>query len=160
MRRKDRKITDVNEIIKIVDEAKILHLGLYDGEYPYVVPLHYGYEFNADQLILYVHSAKEGHKLDLIKQNPHVCVELECDVELISGEEVPCAYGSEYSSVIARGTAELLEESGEKIKGLKALMINQTRREFEIDERMASAVEVIRITCETFSAKACKKPKA
>ena len=41
MRRKDREITESNDILKIVDEAKILHLGLFDGDYPYVVPLHY-----------------------------------------------------------------------------------------------------------------------
>ena len=45
MRRKDREVTDTGEILKTVDKAKILHLGLFDGAYPYVVPLHYGYEW-------------------------------------------------------------------------------------------------------------------
>ncbi len=159
MRREDREIKEVNDILNIVGKAQIIHLGICDGEYPYVVPLHYGYEYSDDQLIFYVHSAKEGHKLDLLKHNPHVCLVLECDVDLISGGDVACAYSSEYSSVIARGTAELLEEPSEKIKGLKAIMMNQTHREFEIDERMASSVEVIRITCEAFTAKACRRPK-
>ena len=45
MRRKDREIKDTEDIINIVSRAKILHLGLLDEVYPYIVPLHYGYEF-------------------------------------------------------------------------------------------------------------------
>ena len=45
MRRKDREVSEISEILKIADSAEILHLGLFDGEYPYVVPLHYGYVF-------------------------------------------------------------------------------------------------------------------
>ena len=43
MRRKDREVTDIQEILHIVDEAKILHLGLMDEGYPYIVPMHYGH---------------------------------------------------------------------------------------------------------------------
>lgn len=57
MRRKDHEVTDINEILKIVDKAKILHLGLFDGEYPYIVPLHYGYEYKNGNLIFYMHCA-------------------------------------------------------------------------------------------------------
>ena len=30
MRRKDREVTDIDSILRIVSEAKILHLGLFD----------------------------------------------------------------------------------------------------------------------------------
>lgn len=154
MRRKDREVTDINEILKIVDKAKILHLGLFDDEYPYIVPLHYGYEYKDGNLIFYMHCAKEGHKLDLIRNNHNVCVELECDVELISGEDIPCKYGSTFASVIGKGHAEILEDEQEKIIGLKLLMKNQTGRDFEIDERMANTVGVIKVTVHSFTAKA------
>lgn len=45
MRRKDREVTDLREILRIINKAKILHLGLFDGDHPYVVPLHFGYEY-------------------------------------------------------------------------------------------------------------------
>jgi len=154
MRRKDREVTDINEILKIVDKAKILHLGLFDDEYPYIVPLHYGYEYKDGNLIFYMHCAKEGHKLDLIRNNHNVCVELECDVELISGEDIPCKYGSTFASVIGKGHSEILEDEQEKITGLKLLMKNQTGRDFEIDERMANTVGVIKVTVHSFTAKA------
>ena len=153
MRRKDREVTELNEILNIVDRAKILHLGLFDADYPYVVPLHYGYEYADGNLVFYLHCAGAGHKLDLIRANPKVCVELDCDVELMSGGEIPCRYGSAYASVIGRGCAQILSDDREKIRGLSLLMKNQTGREFVISPQMASAVEVIRVTVPEFSAK-------
>ncbi len=111
MRRKDRELTDVDENIRIVEKAKILHLGLFDSDYPYVLPLHYGYEYADGIIVLYLHSAKEGHKLDLIRTNPNVCVEMECDVHLISGGEAPCKYGAAYASVIGHGRAEVINDT-------------------------------------------------
>ena len=35
MRRIDREVTDLTEILKIIDTAKILHLGMMEQEYPY-----------------------------------------------------------------------------------------------------------------------------
>lgn len=157
MRRSDREVTDINNILEIVGRAKILNLGLFDGEFPYIVPMHFGYEFNDGRFVFFLHSAKEGHKLDLIKDNPNVCIEMECDVNLISGGEVPCKYGSEYASVIGRGQAELVEDEEEKIKGLKLLMENQTGRCFEIDSKMAESVAVIKVVISDLTAKARRK---
>ena len=158
MRRKDREITDLKEILRIVGKAKILHLGLFDGDHSYVVPLHYGYEYADGSLVFYMHSAREGHKLDLILACPAVCVELECDVGLIPGGEVPCRYGSSFASVIGRGHAEILADEQEKIRALALLMKNQTGRDFDMDASMAAAVEVIKVTVPEFTAKARMKP--
>ena len=154
MRRKDREITDIQQILSIIDKAKILRLGLFDGEYPYVVPMHYGYEFFENRLVFYMHSAKKGHKLKLIAKNPRVCVELDCDVELISGGEVPCMYGSSFASVIGRGMAEIVSDEQEKSKGLSLLMKHQTGRDFAFTAEMAATVAVIRVTLNIFTAKA------
>ncbi|XME02106.1 pyridoxamine 5'-phosphate oxidase family protein [Lachnospiraceae bacterium C1.1] len=156
MRRKDREITDIDKILKITADCKFLHMALFDGEYPYIVPLHYGYSYdeNENTFTFYMHGAKEGHKLDLIKENPNVCIEMETDVEPVSGGDIPCKYGSTYASVIGRGTAELVEDVDEKIHGLTLLMLNQTGRRFEMDEKMAASVAVIKVTIKDFSAKA------
>jgi len=45
MRRQDRMVTNIDEIKGILSSTRIIHLGLMDGDYPYVVPLHFGYEF-------------------------------------------------------------------------------------------------------------------
>ena len=159
MRRKDREVTDIQEILRIVGKAKILHLGLIDGDYPYIVPLHYGYAYEEDkqEFTFYMHGAKEGHKLDLIGKNPKACIELECDIELVSGGDNPCRYGSAYASVMGKGHAEVVEDMQEKIKGIKLLMQNQTGREFDIDEKMSSSVSVIKVSMSDFTAKS--RPK-
>ncbi len=159
MRRKDREVTRIEEILNIVEKAKILHLGLSDGQYPYVVPLHYGYEYADEKLVFFCHGAREGHKLDLIRKDPHACVELECEVELLPAGEDACHYGAAYASVIGRGTAEILSDEQEKIHGLTLLMKNQTGREFVFTEQMAAAVDVIRITVPEYTAKARKKQR-
>ncbi len=153
MRRKDREVTRIGEILRIVEEAKILHLGLTDSGCPYVVPLHYGYEYTDGALVFFVHSAKEGHKLDLIRFDPRVCVELDCGAALISGGEVPCRYGAAFASVIGRGWAEILDNEEEKKRGLNLLMMNQSGRSFAFSSDMVKAVEVIKITVPDFTAK-------
>ena len=153
MRRKDREITDSNRIREILDAAKILHLGIHDDLYPYVLPLHYGYEFADGQMVFYMHGAKEGHKLDLIRQNPHVCVQIDCGMELISGGDNACRYGASYASVIGRGKAELLEDPKSKVRALAVLMRHQTGRDFDIQEKVTAAVSVIRVSLTEYSAK-------
>lgn len=155
MRRKDREVTGLEDILGIVDKAKVLHLGLSDGDYPYIVPLHYGYEYDkeVETLVFYMHGARKGHKLDLIRRNPKVCVEMECDVELVSGGEAACAYGSSYASVIGRGDAEIIGDPQEKIRGLNLLMKNQTGREFVFTEQMVASVAVMKVTVTKFTAK-------
>ena len=158
MRRKDREVTNIEDVLRIVDKAKVLHLGLFDSKYPYVLPLHFGYEYSGGSLVFYLHSAKEGHKLDLIRANPNVCVEMECEVELVSGGEIPCQYGATYASLIGRGRAETVSDEQERIRGLSLLMKNQAGREFIINSQMVSTVEIVKVVLSEFTAKS--KPKA
>ncbi|MCR4647030.1 MAG: pyridoxamine 5'-phosphate oxidase family protein [Oscillospiraceae bacterium] len=157
MRRKDREITEIRDILGIVAKCRILHLGLLDDGYPYIVPLHFGYVYENETLVLYVHCAKAGHKLDLIRNDPHVCVEMECDTELVSGGENACDYSSYYASVIGRGVAEIVEAPEEKCRGLSLLMAQQTGRSFVITDQMASAVEVVKIAVSALTAKSKAK---
>lgn len=153
MRRTDRMVTDEAKILEILQKAKVVHVAFMDEDYPYLVPLHYGFEFVDGHLVFYMHGAKEGRKLDLIRKNNKVCVEAECNVEMISGGETACRYGSSYASVIGNGKAEIVENTEEKIHGLDLLMKNQTGREFPMTAQMAETVAVIKITVEEFTAK-------
>ncbi len=128
-----------------------------DDGYPYVVPLHYGYEQTDGKYVFYMHGAKEGHKIELIKKNPHAFIELDCDVELVEAGDIPCKYGSLYASVMGRGNASIVDEAAEKIHGLRVLMKTQTGRDFDITEAMASSVSVLKVVLDDISAKARKK---
>ena len=157
MRRRDREITDPHRIEEIIATAKVLHLGLVDEGRPYVVPLHYGHETEGDAHIFWCHGARQGRKIDVMRANPAAFVELECDVEDVSGGDVACDYGSLYASVMGEGTARVVEDPAEKLHGLKVLMRTQTGRDFEIPEARLKAVAVIRIDVPTVTAKA--RPK-
>lgn len=156
MRREDRRITEDNEIVDILHSAEIVHLGLMDGGYPYIVPLHYGFIYEDGKLTLYMHGAVEGKKLDLIRSNENAFIEIDNNNGIVSGGEIPCRYGAAYASIMAKGKAEIVENVEEKIKGLELLMSNQTHRNFEITPMMTRSVSVIKFSAEEMSAKARK----
>lgn len=117
MRRKDNEIQSREEIIGIIAKAPVCRLGLCGENVPYVVPLNFGYRDGC----LFLHCAKEGRKMDMIRANPRVCFEMDTDVEVIQAEQ-PCDWGMRFASVIGFGTASVLEDPEEKTRGLDAIM--------------------------------------
>lgn len=158
MTRRERQVTDMNEIIKILDKAKVLHLGLVDGDEPYVVPMNYGYEMHGDKLTIWLHGAPQGRKIDLMKQNPKVFFEMDCDITPFEGD-VACRYGITYSSIMGRGTATIVEDPEEKKHGLVVLMQTQTDKDFTFDDKIVKVVSVIRIDVSEYTAKHRPMPK-
>ena len=154
--KREREVTDINEIKEILDKSMIVHVGMVDDGEPYVVPMNYGYTLENGELCIYLHGATVGRKIDIINKNPKVFFEMECDVTPFEGK-VACQYGTTYASVMGRGTAVVLEDSTDKIDGLTKFMKTQTGKDFTFDEKMVSIVNVIKITATAFTAK--KRPK-
>ena len=152
MTKRELQITDLNAIKAILDTAKVLHLGLAVNNEPYVVPMNYGYVMEGEKLTLYLHSAMRGKKLDMIRANPRVFFELDCDLKPFEGIK-PCQYGLAYSSVMGRGEAVLVEDVEEKMRAMTVLMKTQTGKDFSFEDRLVSMVAVIRIDVEEYSAK-------
>lgn len=150
--KRELEVTDINEIKEILDKSMIVHVGMVDGDEPYVVPMNYGYILEDGILSLYLHGANVGRKIDIIKKNPKVFFEMECDVTPFEGK-VACQYGTTYASVMGLGKAEILEVPEDKIDGLAKFMKTQTGKDFTFDERMVSIVSVIKITATEFTAK-------
>lgn len=158
MTRREREVTDINEIIKILDNAKVLHLGMVDGDEPYVVPMNYGYTLEGGKLTLWLHGAKRGRKLDVMRANPKVFFEMEYGIVPFEGE-IACKYGIAYSSIMGRGTAEIIEDIEVKKAALSFLMKTQTGKDFEFEDKMAAVVSIIRIDVAEFTAKHRPMPK-
>lgn len=152
MRRKDREVTDINELLAIIQECRICHLGMQDDKGIYIVPLNYGFEYVDNQLNLYFHSAKVGRKIDALKLNPNVCIEMDCDHRLIEGEKA-CDYSFGFKSVIGNGQASFVEDYDEKLKGLQLLMRHETMKEFEFDTKMVNMVTVMKVVVQEFTGK-------
>lgn len=83
-----------------------------DDDYPYAVPLSYVY-FNDK---IYFHSAKVGHKIDAIANNPKVSFSV-IDEDTIVSEK----YTTYFRSVIAFGKARIVE-GDEWLEAFKALV--------------------------------------
>jgi len=152
MTKRERQVTDPQQILEILDRAKVLHLGLCVDNEPYVVPMNYGYTMEDGKLVMYLHSAVRGKKLDMIQANPKVFFAIDCDRQPFEGEK-PCQYGLVYSSVMGKGIAKIVEDVEEKKKAMTVLMKTQTGKDFTFEDRLVSIVAVIRIDVEAYTAK-------
>lgn len=152
MLRKDREVTDINEILAIIDKCKVIRLGFCDEGQVYIVPMNFGYSYEDGELTFYFHGALKGRKYEIMQKNNHVGFEMECDVVPYGGE-LPCQYGMEFSSVIGTGIASMIEDPQEKIAAMKKLMKTQTGKEFDFTERLVSVINVFQVKATEFSCK-------
>lgn len=157
--RREKFITDKQEIVRILDTSKVLHLGLADGDEPYVVPMNYGYTLDEnDKLTLWLHGATQGRKLDVIRRNPKVFFSMECGIIPFEGD-VACKYGISYSSLMGKGTAQIIEDVEVKKQALSHLMKTQTGKDFTFEDRLTTIVSIIKIDVESYTAKHRPAPK-
>lgn len=156
MRRKDREVTDIGEIRQILDSCMTVCVSMIDGDRPYSVPLNYGYEIEDGILTLYLHCAKEGRKIDILKSNNKACFTIFSEGEPIHAE-TPCSSGFFYSSVFGEGEAYFLEDMNEKKHALKILTAHQMKRDYEFTDEQADSVCVFKIVSTNFTGK--RKPK-
>ena len=158
MTRREQQVTDINEIIEILEKSKVVHVGMIDGAEPYVVPMNYGYLLEDGKLTIYLHGARRGRKIDAIKTNPKVFYEMCCDITPFEGE-VACKYGITYASIMGRGLATLVEDVEEKKKALSILMKTQTGKDFQFEDKLTTVVSIIKIDTLEFTAKKRPFPK-
>lgn len=150
--RRELEITDIEKIRHILDISLVTHVGMVDGDEPYVVPMNFGYIMDGDKLTIYLHGAKKGRKIDVLRANPKVFFEMECDLQPFEGD-VACRYGMAYSSLMGKGNAVIVEDVEEKKLALSAVMKTQTGKDFTFEDKMVSFVNIIRIDVTAYTAK-------
>lgn len=121
MRRFDRAVTNLPDILAILDQCEVMRLGMSGPEGPYVVPLNFGYREKNGVVTIFFHCARAGRKADMLTADPRVCFEADCRHSLIAGDN-PCAYSYGYESVIGFGRVRLLSDAATKAAGLSCLM--------------------------------------
>ena len=120
MRKSDREIKSKEEIIDIIKRCDVIRLAFNNGDYPYILPLNFGFEVKNDKVIFYLHSALEGTKVDIMKKDNRASFEMDTKHELQYYEENGYCTMS-YESIIGRGRIRILPED-EKMNALKKLM--------------------------------------
>lgn len=144
MRRKDREVTDFQEIIEIMKKCDVCRLAFNDQGFPYVIPLNFGLDVVGDQVFLYFHSALKGKKLDLIRGDNRATFEMDRGHELLLfEEEMNCTMS--YESVMGHGTIEMVPDE-EKYEALKILMRHYHADDFKFNKNMMKATAVLKMT--------------
>ena len=118
MRHPDREITDIHEIAKVFDRADTIRIAMHGGDYPYVVPVSFGWEMEDGRIAVYFHGARTGMKYDLLRQDPRVCVEADVLNAYVPNGD---SYTADYESAIGFGKAESLS-GAEAVHGMKLLL--------------------------------------
>ena len=153
MRRKDREVTDFNEIVKIIDECQILRLGLADGDFPYIVPVNFSYTVEGQQITFYIHGALAGRKYDLLTANPKCSFEMDIPLEMdciVEKKDVTMRY----KSVMGTATVEFLEGDDKQRAIDEVIMARyEETRNFEYNQATVSRTAVAKITVLDITAK-------
>ncbi len=152
MRRKDKEINNIKEINKIIMEADFCNVAMSKNNTPYLVPMNYGFH----EPYIYLHSANEGLKIDILRRNPQVCIGIVGDVKLEKSSDV-CKTSMKYSSVIIFGKAEFLSDKDDKNKALSHIVQHYeqdvSRDNLNIDESELNRVTVLKVRIEKITGK-------
>ena len=112
MRRHDREMYK-SFALMVVDKCEYAVMALVDTEgMPYCLPITIARKDNA----IYFHTAKEGQKIDVLKNNPSVCMTCVGDTNRPADK-----FTTEFESAVIRGTAVEVTDKDEMILALRLL---------------------------------------
>ncbi len=155
MRRRDKEVTDHDELLEPLVEADYITLALCNDNKPYLATLSHGYD--ALNNCIYFHCASEGKKIEYLKSNPEVWGQA-----LIDGGYQHGSCDHLYQTTQFSGTVSFIEDMTEKRHAL-TLMINKlddNPDEVIKNQLLPSSVEKItigKITLQQLSGKKADK---
>ena len=149
MRRTDKQIINTSDIEQIIKNSLVCRLALAKDNIPYLVPVSFGY----DGKCLYVHTAKEGRKIDFIRANSMVCFEFDINVKTVEHKSVACKWSTSYQSVIGYGKMSELTDFREAAYALNQIMLQYSGKDWEMTEKMLETVKMWKIEIEEMTGK-------
>jgi uncharacterized protein len=117
MRRHDKEIKDEAIILEILQNSELCRLGLVENNEAYIVPVNYGHKDG----IIYIHSAPNGRKMEILKQNNRVTFEIEYSSS-VTTSEIACKWAARYRSVMGKGIITIVTDTEAKKAGLDIIM--------------------------------------
>ncbi len=154
MHQEARRISEKAMLQAIVDRNCVATVSLHDDPYPYAVNMNYGFTWNGSPEF-YFHLAVEGHKLDLLRKDPHVAITI---YEYLDrhGYKSYQKETHDYRSVHAFGIAELISGEDEEafLEGINILQRHNGRGEFKkVTSEMKNKLYVMRVKVDQISGK-------
>lgn len=146
MRRKDKEITDPEAIREIMEKAEICRLGLVEDGEAYIVPVNYAFHNNT----IYIHSAMQGRKIEIIKKNDKAVFEMESYANIETGPR-PCDWTAKYRSVMGKGKISIEKNPEEKKIALDLIMkkYGWGTGELTYDDALLSRLCILKIQVES-----------
>ena len=152
MRRADREVTKMEDIIAIIKKCDVCRIALNNDDYPYILPLNFGMAIKDQTIELYFHGAMNGMKYDLIQKNNKASFEMDCEHRLVTEiESGNCTM--EYQSVIGQGHIEMIPDN-EKYEALRILMAHYHQENFPFNKAVIPKTKVFKLVVENMTAKA------
>ncbi len=144
MRRKDREVTDSNSLNRMLFACDTLRIGIMGDPYPYIVPVSFGMEVAEDgKPVLYVHSSKEGEKVNRLRAHPEVCIEAD---QFLGVEKTAAGITARYESIIGYGKCAFVSDPEEAEKGLRLIVAHYGFPDYPMDRcKGFSRVLILRI---------------
>jgi len=156
VRRKDREITDLEELRQVLKTTKYISIAICRNNEPYLISLSHGYDEAKN--CLYFHCAPEGKKLVYLKANNSVWGQALLDF----GVTEECDYA--YTSVHFSGRMSLIEDLAEKQHGLEVLVrqvsLNPEAKLAKITPERLEKTTMGRIDIDYMSGKKHQSPKS
>jgi [ribosomal protein S5]-alanine N-acetyltransferase len=149
MRKVNQEITNKAIIEEILQNSTICRIGMMDNGFPYVLPFNYGYKDNR----IYIHCALTGKKIELLKENPGVCFEIEQTAEIVTNDKA-CKWATTYRSVIGYGKIEILYDFTQKKEGLEIIMAHNGGPDlFDFDPKQVHSVLILKLEINSITGK-------
>ncbi len=155
IRRKEKEITDGNEILAILEKAEYITIAMCVDNDPYLVTLSHGYD--RDRHCIYFHCAKEGKKIDILRKHNKVWGQALLDKGYIDG-----ACDHLYATAQFKGRVTLVEDLSEKRHALE-IMINALEKDpqkvmdTQLTDKSIRNVQIGRIDIDDMSGKKSEK---
>lgn len=153
MRRSDIEVTDHYKINEIIQACDCCRLGFWDKDSAYIVPLNFGFTEIDGTRIFYFHGAKEGKKIELAGNNPHVGFELDTN-HSINRAEMACIYSFRFSSIIGKGTVVFVDSEAERNEALRIIMKHYSDRDdWAFEDNVLSCTAVLKLVVSELTCK-------
>ena len=155
IRRKEKEISEKNEMLAILENAKYITIAMCADNEPYLVTLSHGYD--RERNCIYFHCAREGKKIDILKEQNKVWGQALMDKGYVQGS---CDHL--YATTQFMGRVTFVENSDEKKHALE-IMINaleddpQKVPDTQLTEKSIEGVQIGRINIEYMSGKKSEK---
>ena len=146
------EVTDREKISDFLKNNRVVRLAFNTDSAPYIVPMNYGFEYNDGELVLFLHCATQGRKIELIKKDPYIGFEIDATINTVTAD-VACRFSIKYESIIGTGHICITDDA-EKVNCLNKIMLQFSGKEkWDYDEKFLKRTSTLKLIVDDFTMK-------